>query len=112
MTSLSDKYPSCDKFKNIPNCCVTEKTIFSLQNKKNYNKFENNSNKAIFVGYLLGLLYFSRPIYNLIRARKMVRKYYNEFKNFCTVLDLSLLKRALVDTDRFQNCNVRKCEFI
>ena len=103
MSTAKDDFPSCDKFKNVPKCCATEKTIKSLQNEKKYNCFKNNSNKQKMVTWLLTGLYYSREIYNVIRARKMVRKYYNEFKNFCTVLDLGLLVDKLSDTHKYPN---------
>lgn len=103
MSTKVDDFPSCDKFKNVPKCCATEKTIKSLQNVKKYNCFKNNSNKQKLVTWLLSILYNSREVYNLIRARKMVRKYYNEFKNFCTVLDLDVLVNALADKAKYPN---------
>lgn len=114
--NLVDSYPRCDLFKNISKCCATPETLASLNNQpyltKNGYKWaqclkNNSANKQDLIDGLSLLLNFDREVYNVIKARKMVRKYYNEFKNYCTVLNLSILKKLTSNPKWKNNPNIK-----
>lgn len=98
MSNKVDSYPQCDKFKEIPRCCARKETLTNLKSNKPkypclFRGIQNFGNtKSNFIQLILNILKNDREVYNLIRARKMTRKYYNEFKNFCTILNVGVLK--------------------
>jgi len=86
----ASNFPRCDNFplgkKN--QCCGTEETRNKLWNNKDdcFNHLNPKSKKQDFVNLILNILVNARVIYNIIRAKKMARKYYNEIKKYCVVI--------------------------
>ena len=75
---------NCSNFKSTNNyCCGTPQVV------KCYNEGLVNCNMKKFERLVFNILKHKAFIYNVIRARKMARSYYNNRKNFCITFNMS-----------------------
>jgi len=69
------------------NCCATNKTVQNFYTCVASNK--EASDKVQLLTFFYQILKHSDFIYDVIRAKKMAREYYNRGKNYCVVLNMN-----------------------
>lgn len=81
---------NCSEFKKKNNyCCGNPKVIHDYINDCNLPK---RTNKQKFEKLFYTIMANKSFVFNVMRARKMARDYYNKRKNFCIVFDMNKVK--------------------
>ena len=102
---MSSSYPQCDIIDETDSyCCARKETIDNF-----YKCVVNNhvrSSKQQITNLFYSILRNSNFIYDVVRARKMAREYYNRRKNYCVVLNMNQVKGGSGKLNLYLNSQV------